>query len=160
MCWVCVVKPACMFHLCIVCIGAVIYVQVCTYVNIRLCVSAMYEYADMSAHVCKCGAFVRADLVSVGMCERVHSCGCADTVHVCFTCSMCVQKHSIPTYTAYADTHMSVCGVYLVISSFLHVRCWGVHTCCLCVPTQCMWQVSDCTNVAQVCICECVVIHA
>ena len=84
--------------ICALCIGAVIYVQVCTYVNIRLCVSAMYEYADMCAHVCKCGAFVRADLVGVGMCEGVHSCGCADTVHVCFTCSMCVQKHSIPTY--------------------------------------------------------------
>ena len=90
MCWVCVVKPACMFHLCIVCIGAVIYVQVCTYVNIRLCVSAMSEYADMGAHVCKCGAFVRADLVSVGMCERVHSCGCAQCM--CASRAVCVCR--------------------------------------------------------------------
>lgn len=103
-----------MFHLCIVCIGAVIYVQVCTYVNVRLCVSATCEYADMHARVRKCGAFVHADVVSVGMCEGVHSCGCADTVHVCVTCSMCVQKHSTATYTAYADTHVSVCRLALL----------------------------------------------
>ena len=88
------------------------------------------------------------------------SCGCAYTVHVCFTCSMGVQKQIIPTYTAYSGTHMSICRVCLFISSFLHVRCWGVHTWCLCVPTQCVWQASDCTNVVHVCICECVVIHS
>lgn len=51
MCWMYVAKPACMFRLCIVCIGAVIYVQVCTYVNVRLCVPATYDYADIM-HVC------------------------------------------------------------------------------------------------------------
>lgn len=138
MCWVCVIKPAFMFHLCTVCIGAVIYLQVCTYVNVRVCVSA-YEYADMHARVCKC-AFVRAHVVSVGLCEGVRSCRCAYTVHVCFTCSMCVQKQIIPIYTAYADTHMSIGAYagYAFLSAHSCREVLGVQTWCLCVPTVCV----------------------
>lgn len=90
-CAVCVIKPAFMFHLCTVCIGAVIYLQVCTYVNVRLCVSATYEYADMHARVCKCAFVLHTQ--SVGFSGRVCvPVGVRITMHVCFTCSMCVQK--------------------------------------------------------------------